>query len=234
MEADPAVRARLASWLLARPSPASPTFADLLALGACADVFGGEVPADVKVRVSVGGVLAAEGILDPRQPRVPITLGADIDAVAHEVRIEATPAVPGLAFRLRRREFVPWISRLQPGLDLRVELPALEAGESSSLLVSVSAPSERPVAVEIGLPAGTRPDAAALDALVAGGALDSWSGSEGRLYVEKFVTAVGFELGLPVISSIPGTLQAAPARAWVVGQQEEVRVLEPMTWRVAE
>ncbi len=95
------------------------------------------------------------------QPHRAVTLLAPLSASAHKLRVRAEPGAPGLVFTARHRAYVPWTAPEGAPVVVSVTPPSgLRAGGGGQVAVRVASPSDTPVDVVVGLPAGVRADEA--------------------------------------------------------------------------
>jgi hypothetical protein len=236
LPADDPARPDLAAGLLGLYDPGR-GFGDgatgLVALRALSDVFSGEIPREVAIRVTVDGVEVGRAVLNPAQPHAPVRVVAPglRGAGEHAVSVVSEPAVPGLAFTAVARDHVPWTQSPAAGLDLSVARPALVAGQRAELQVAVAGPADRTFDASIGLAAGVEPDAVALDALVSAGRLTSWRAASGRVDLRGLRTEGGVWRGvLPVTPTLAGDLLADASRVWPAGDPTQAFERVPERW----
>lgn len=207
---EESVRADLAAGLLARYSPwqgFGHGYANLVALEALSSVMGGEIPTSARISLTVDGVAVGEGALDPAVPWRPITLTAPalVDVGEHRITLTSEPAVPGLAFVLTSRSYLPWEQQEPDGLDVVVTPGAMEVGVPSFVTVTVAGPPGRSVDVDVGLPAGFDLDRAQMPAGPA------WQAEDGEVRFTGIVLDGGsWTTALPVTPTVLGRLQTGP------------------------
>ncbi len=212
--------------------------AGLIALHALESVFHGEIPKNVTITVTVDGAVAGSAVLDPTEPHAPVRVVAPglSGFGEHAIAVNATPAVPGLAFTAVSRAWVPWAPAVpgSGGLDLVVSPPPfLLVGRRADVGVVVAAPADLPVDVSIGLPAGVAPDIAALDALVSAGRIGRWKAEDGRVTLSGLRTEGGAWAGtVPVTASLAGALLADVSRVYRTADPETAFVRMPERWTV--
>lgn len=227
------MRADLATGALGRWSPGAGFgggWGGLTALSALASAMGGEIPGSVKIVLYADDVAIGEGALDPTQKHAPVRLS--VPGAAHTLRVEAVPAVPGLAFTAVATSWVPWVQPAPHGLELRItppEHPLL--GRKDTLRVEISGPAGATADVDIALPAGV--DIADTQALTA--ALAASSGSveteEGAVHLRGLTLVNGaWSADLPVTATLGGALQSGAAT--VTLSDGEVYTSLPTTWRI--
>lgn len=224
---DPGMRADLAAGLLGRHGGwqgFGPGWTNLVALRAVREAMGGEIPASVTVRLTVDGAPAGEARLDPAAPWKPITLrGPAVEAPGpHRVELVADPPVPGLAFALSARTWVPWDQAAPSGLDVTVEPGPLAAGRAGTVTVTVVGPPGERADLDVGLPAGltVSRDGLGPEVRVEDGAAH-WS----DISLEGGV----WRTTLEVTPTLAGALQTGPTEVRV-GAEAFTRV--PATWTV--
>jgi len=187
--------------------------ANLVALDALALVYAEPLPKAVQVRMAVDGRQVLAATLDlgagyaPLAARVPAPDGAG----GHEVRIEAEPAVPGLAFRLTRTS---WLPPVPPARDaaftLEIESPSgLGVGERGACAVRAAVPGGEPFEVDLPLPAGVEADRASLEALHSSGAITGFHASEGRvvLHAPALPEGAAFSASFDVVPTLAGAFR---------------------------
>jgi hypothetical protein len=184
----------------------------------------------VSVVLTVNGEERARAALDPKQPRVPAILAASIVGDEADIRLEAVPPVPGLAFVSTLDSWVAWTgTELLPGVEVEVALSPLRAGATGSLQLVLSAPSNASVVVEQGIPAGCTVDEVSLMAsgqLTAATVLDDRI----RLTTRPFQAGEVMTLIVPVQPAYAGTFSTGPLSL----KQGADRVdLAPLEWRVS-
>jgi hypothetical protein len=227
------MRADLATGALGRWSPGAGFgggWGGLTALSALASAMGGEIPDSVKIVLYADDVAIGEGALDPTQKHAPVRLS--VPGAAHTLRVEAVPAVPGLAFTAVATSWVPWVQPAPHGLELRVTPPARPLlGRKDTLRVEISGPAGATADVDIALPAGV--DIADIQALTA--ALAATSGTveteEGAVHLRGLTLLNGgWSADLPVTATLGGALQSGAAT--VTLSDGEVYTSLPTTWRI--
>lgn len=229
---EPAIASELVTWLLRRRGEAD-AIGQILLLRAFTTVLGGEIPSATVIRLEADGQELARATLDPSQPHAPVSLHAALDGARHALRIASDPPVAGLAWSLERRA---WVDRAPPrpgGLDLALTVPALSRNVEGPLQLSLSAPEDARVDLDLGLPAGVKADPVALDALVREGRIAGWWAEDGRLRLRGALASGGnFSASIPVRASFGGSLQAPPSRVVVQGRPQEPLLLAGARWQV--
>lgn len=227
------MRADLATGALGRWSPGAGFgggWGGLTALSALASAMGGEIPDSVKIVLYADDVAIGEGALDPTQKHAPVRLS--VPGAAHTLRVEAVPAVPGLAFTAVATSWVPWVQPEPHGLELRVTPPAHPVlGRKDTLRVEISGPAGATAEVDIALPAGV--DIADTQALTA--ALAATSGTveteEGAVHLRGLTLVNGvWSADLQVTATLGGALQSGAAI--VTLSDGEAFTSLPTTWRI--
>ncbi len=183
LEGDPkaaALRADLGATLLGSYTPShgwGDGRTNLACMQAVLALFANaQLPATVQIALSLDGKQVASGTFDRARLRDVLVLeglaGASV-AGAHEWRITAEPAVPGLGYALALHSFVPWErAPVRGGLEL--QLPAaVEAtvGKPAEITLTAVAPSGMALQITHALPAGVQADRPSLEALVSSGLL---------------------------------------------------------------
>ncbi len=185
----------------------------LVALEALAAVFDEPLPETVQVRLSVDGqelmtrAMTLAGNFDP------LVAGAPAPALAgpHSYRIEATPAVPGLAFTLTQTAYLPWEGDPDAeGFSLKVSAGGPSAvGETLPCRLQAAVPGGEPFQLSLELPAGVEVEQRSLQALVSQGSILAFDASEGRLELSAPALASGavFDATVELVPTLAGSLQ---------------------------
>jgi hypothetical protein len=216
---EPELSSELITWLLSHRSPYS-GFGDglssMMALKAIHAVLGSDIPKEASIKLYVDGVEVAAGILDTRHPYSPIRLQAPLSSGSHSIKIASETPIPGLAFALSQRSYLPWQQEEPKGLDLRVELPEnLKVGVAAPMKVTAAGPSGSELDVKIGLAPGTTVDPDALDALVSSGLISSYRTQEGALLLSQLKATGGkATVELPITPGFAGKLTAEASSVW--------------------
>lgn len=227
------MRADLATGALGRWSPGSGFgggWGGLTALSALALSMGGEIPDSVRILLYADDKAVGEGALDPGQKHAPVRLS--VPGAAHTLRVEAVPAVPGLAFTAVATSWVPWTQAPPRGLELRVTPPSKPmTGRKDALRIEISGPAGATADVDIALPAGVDvADAKALTATLAAtsGTVET---EEGAVRLRGLTLVNGVWSGdLPVTPTLGGVLQSGAAI--VTLSDGETFTSLPTTWRI--
>lgn len=226
-------RADLATGALGRWSPGAGFgggWGGLTALTALATAMGGEIPDSVTITLYADDAPVGQGALDPKQKHAPVRLA--VPGAAHTLRVEASPAVPGLAFTAVSTSWVPWVQPEARGLELRVTPPARPLlGRKDTLRVEIAGPTGASADVDIDLPAGV--DLA--DVLALNAALSATSGTatteEGAVHLRGLTLVNGaWSADLPVTPTLGGSLQSGAAV--VTLSDGETFTSLPSTWVV--
>jgi hypothetical protein len=199
----------------------------------CLDAVSRILPAlaaPVSVRLSIDGVVAGQGQLDPNQPMVPVRFSARPGGPDPEITLQAEPSVAGLGFSAALVSYVPWTGdeRL-PGVEVETALSPLEVGRGGTLTLTLSAPSGEVVVVDQGIGPGVVVDRAAVQ--LPPGATLAVLGDRVRITSAVFGAGDRQVVQIPVLPSIPGRFSTAPQRVQA-GGREVVR--PPARWVVAE
>lgn len=233
---DPELSSDLAGWLLANYTPGS-GFGDglssLLSLRALQIALKGELPPSVAVILSMDGKEVGRGLLDPAQPHQPLHLGVEDYRGAHDLRISTEPPVPGLAWNLVQRSYLPWEQALPRGLDLQVTPSVLAVGTPGTMAVRVAGPVDARVTVELGLPPSVTADPTSLEALKNSGLCSATHVQDGQVRLEGVVLnggAASLELGLS--ATVSGQLWAGASRVYVDGNPQADFVRVPKQWSI--
>ncbi len=232
---NPGPVADLATGILGRWSPEAGFgggWAGLTALPALASAMGGDIPDSVKIALFADGKPIGEGALDPKQKHAPVVL--NVPGAAHELRVEATPAVPGLAFTAVATSWVPWTASAPHGLDLHVTAPQNpRLGVKTTLRVDIAGPTGETADIDIALPAGVdMGDAAALTAaLAANSGTGTATTEEGAVHLKGVTLQNGlWSASLPVTPTLSGSLQSGASI--VTLRDGETYAALPSTWAV--
>lgn len=232
--ADEAVRADLCSWLLAHYSPWS-GFGDglsgLLAVRALEKGLAGEIPASVKLTLTVDGQPVATGLLDAKQPHQPVRLEAPGVTGSHLVKIESDPPVPGLAFALAQRSYLPWVQAEPKGLDVALAAPRdLRNGQTASMEVFVAGPAGRRVTVQVGLPVPVTVERRGLEEMQQSGKIEGFQVRDGLLTIDGLLLDQGAaRFPVTVTPTLSGVFQTEASSVALDGASF-VRV--PTAWSV--
>ena len=243
LEGDPqaaALRADLGATLLGSYTPAhgwGDGGANLACMQAVLALFTrSPLPDTVQIALSLDGKQVASGTFDRARLRDVLVLeglaGASV-AGAHEWRVTAEPAVPGLGYALALSSYVPWEKATGKG-GLELQLPAaVEAavGRPSEISLTAVAPSGMALHITQALPAGVQADRPSLEALVSSGLLSRFEVADGKLDLYAPALDPGEVLAAKyrLIPTFAGKLQSGPSllRAGI----HEVYV-PPVQWTV--
>jgi hypothetical protein len=242
LEGDPkaaALRADLGATLLGSYSPAhgwGDGRANLACMQAVLALFKAPLPASVAIALSLDGKPVASGTFDREKLRDVLVLEAPAGSRvsgAHEWRITAEPAVPGLGYSLALQSYVPWEKEaVKAGLEL--SLPAAvtaTVGKPAEITVSAVAPSGMELHLTHAHPAGVQADRPSLEALVSGGILSRFEIADGKveLYVPALDPGEVLSAKYRVIPTFAGRLQSGPST--IRAGAHEVHV-PPSQWTV--
>lgn len=188
---------------------------NLVALRAVLELFDNPLPDQVKVQLLMDGAPVAEGALGKDKLREVLTLEAPAPApglaVAHEWKIVAEPALPGLGYALSLQSWVPWPKDKGGGVELKLpEKVKAAVGKPISVELSAVAPSGVALHVRHALPAGVSADKASLEALVAAGSLSRFELADGRvdLYAGPLPPGQIMTVKYRAVATLAGTLHA--------------------------
>ena len=226
--------ADLATGVLGRWSPGAGFgggWAGLTALPALAGAMGGEIPDHVTLQLYADDKPVGQGALDPKQKHAPVLLS--VPGAAHTLRLEANPAVPGLAFTAVATSWVPWVAQSPHGLDLRVTPPASpRVGVRDTLQLDISGPTGATADVDLSLPAGVdMGDVTTLTAALARAGTGSATTEEGALHLRGVTLQNGlWSAALPVTMTLAGSLQAGASIVTLTDGESYSAV--PSTWVV--
>jgi hypothetical protein len=227
LEGDPKsalLRADLGATLLGSYSPAhgwGDGRANLACMQAVLALFRTPLPASVQITLALDGKQVATGTFDREKLRDVLVLegltglaGQSV-AGAHEWRITAEPAVPGLGYSLALQSYVPWPKEpIKAGLELA--LPAAVAatvGKPTEITVTAVAPSGMMLHITHALPAGVQADRPSLEALVASGILSRFEIADGKveLYAPALDPGEVLTTKYRLIPTFAGKLQSGPS-----------------------
>jgi hypothetical protein len=209
---------------------------NLLALRAVLELFDNPLPDQVKIQLLMDGALVTEGVLTPTKDKLREVLALEAAvpapglAGAHEWKIVAEPAVPGLGFSLALQSWVPWEKEKGGGVELQVpERVTGAVGKPISLELSAVAPSGLALHIRHALPAGVSADRASLQALVDGGTLARFELADGRadLYANPLPPGKVLLVKYRAVATLAGTLRAT-ASLFEVG--DNTFHVPPTTW----
>ncbi|HND30661.1 MAG TPA: hypothetical protein PLA94_11710, partial [Myxococcota bacterium] len=233
---DPELSSDLAGWLLANYNPGS-GFGDglssLLSLRALQIALKGELPPSVTVILEVDGKEVGRGLLDTAHPHQPLHLSVEDYRGAHDLRISTEPPVPGLAWNLVQRSYLPWEQESPRGLDIQVTPSALAVGTPGTLGVRVAGPVGARVTVELGLPPSVTADPTSLEKMKNNGQCSAYHVQDGQVRLEGMTLNDGgasFELGLS--ATVSGQLWAGASRVMVEDNPESAFVRVPGQWSI--
>jgi hypothetical protein len=224
---DEALRADLCSFLLSHYS-SSTGFGDglsgLLAVRALSLGLAGDIPATVSIRLLMDGAEVGKGALDPQHPHQAVRLEAPGQAGVHSLQIIADPPVPGLAFSLVQRSYLPWEQANPAGLDLSVKIPQnLSVGQAATVTVTVAGPATALTDLDIGLPVALTVDAPSLGGL-------SYRIRDGNLHIDDLaLTGGSASFSFTVTPTLSGSFSSGPSQVNTRGSSF-VRV--PAVWQV--
>ncbi len=209
--------------------------ANLVCMEAAVQLFKDPIPDRVKILLHKDGEVVAEGELERSKVREVLNLSADgLDiSGAHEWKVSAEPAVPGLGFSLTLTSWVPWkLSDSSTGAELLIELPSeIKVGQAVVLPIVASVPGGMSFQIEFDLPAGVQVDRASLDALVSASKLRKYKLSDGKMILFANALEAGKRLNASVklIPTLGGALQSGPATIRVGGVESH---LPPKRWSI--
>jgi hypothetical protein len=242
-DAEPELVSDLAAALLGAYRPGrgfGDGLAGLAALEALALVFDQPLPESVQVSLSVDGQELLSQDMNLAGNFAPLVVGAPGPAVAgpHSYRIEASPAVPGLAFTLTQTAYLPWEGDPgSEGFSLRVDASsAVAVGETLPCRLQAAVPGGEPFELELELPAGVEVEQRSLQALVNQGAITAFDTSQGRLEISGPALASGavFDAVVELVPTLSGSLGWGGA-SLALASQPDLRVQAPVgTLRVAD
>lgn len=209
-------------------------YTNLLALRAVLELFDNPLPDQVKIQLLMDGALVTEGVLTKEKVREVLALEAAVPAPglagAHEWKIVAEPAVPGLGFSLALQSWVPWEKEKGGGVELQLPAQVTGAvGAPIALELSAVAPSGLPLHIRHALPAGVAADRGSLEALVADGTLARFELADGRadLYANPLPPGKVLTVKYRAVATLAGTLHATASLFEAGGAELHV---PPTTW----
>jgi hypothetical protein len=199
-------------------------------------LFKAPLPATVQISLSLDGKPVAQGTFDRKKLRDVLVLEGPVaagSAGAHEWRVEAEPAVPGLGYSLVLQSFVPWEkSPVTGGLELSLPAEVSGAvGKPVELAVTAVAPSAMELHLTHALPAGVQVDRPSLEALVSAGTISRFEIADGKvdLYIPALQPGQIFSAKYRAIPTLAGKLQSAASR--ITAGTHEAHV-PPARWTV--
>ena len=224
LDGDPkaaALRADLGATLLGSYSPAhgwGDGRANLACMQAVLALFRAPLPASVAISLSLDGRPVASGTFDRTKLRDVVVLeglaGASV-AGAHEWRVVAEPAVPGLGYALALTSYVPWEkAAVSSGLELSLPAAVTAAvGKPTEITLTAVAPSGMEIHVTHALPAGVQADRPSLEALVSSGILSRFEVADGKieLYAPALDPGEVLSVKYRLIPTFAGRLQSGPS-----------------------
>ncbi len=184
----------------------------LATLEALAQVFDEPLPETVKVRLTVDGQELLERDMTLAGNYAPLIAKAPAPALAgpHRYEIEATPAVPGLAFTLTQTAYLPWKGDTgSDGFGLKVTLEGTPTvGETLPCRLQAAVPGGEPFEVELELPAGVEVERSSLQALLDQGSITAFDTSRGHLEISGPALASGavFDATVELVPTLAGEL----------------------------
>jgi Alpha-2-macroglobulin family len=191
---------------------------NLVAMRAVLALFKSPLPAAVSVTLTMDGQPIVHGTLEGAKLRDVLALEGGVAgakaglAGAHDWKLVAEPAVPGLGYALAFDSWLPWDEQtVHEGLELA--LPArvdAVVGTPVELAVSAVAPAGLPLHIQQALPAGVQVDAPSLEALVARGAIERFVAADGTLdlYVPALEPGKTFAITYRAIATLGGALHS--------------------------
>ena len=217
-----ALRADLGATLLGSYTPVhgwGDGHANLACMQAVLALFtGAQLPATVQIALTLDGKPVASGTFDRARLRDVLVLegpaGGSV-AGAHEWRVAAEPAVPGLGFALALHSYVPWEKAPVKG-GLELQLPAAvdaAVGRPSEISLTAVAPSGMALHITHALPAGVQADRPSLEALVSSGLLSRFEIADGKidLYAPALDPGEVLSAKYRLIPTLAGRLHSGPS-----------------------
>ncbi len=187
--------------------------AGMAALEALTVVFAEPLPETVQVRLSVDGEEILSRDMNLAGNYAPLVAQAPAPGLAgpHSYRLEATPAVPGLAFTLTQTAYLPWEG--DPGAEgfsLKVSPTAGSAvGETLPCRLQAAVPGGEAFTIVLELPAGVEVEQRSLQALVSQGGIQAFDASEGRLELVAPALSSGavFDATVELVPTLAGSFE---------------------------
>jgi hypothetical protein len=207
--------------------------AGLAALEALSVVFDQPLPETVQVRLLVDGQELMTRDMNMAGNYAPLVAQAAAPAMAgpHSYRIEASPAVPGLAFSLTQTAYLPWEGDPdQDGFSLKVSASGPAAvGETLPCRLQAAVPGGEPFTVSLELPAGVEVEQRSLQALVDQGSILAFESREGRLELSAPSLASGavFDATVELVPTLAGSLNWGGA-SLALASRPDLRVQAPV------
>ena len=206
---------------------------DLLALEVIRALYQGGLPPSVVLRLEQDGALLWSDTLDAsRLGQLSVT---DLPAPrgSGPLRLTAEPPLPGAGFEAELRTMTPWTLSPSTGLEVKLTTPkAHQVGRPSLVELTVGAPANAAPELRWSLPAGVSADRPQLDALVAAGALRSFTEEDGLLTLRLASQPETMrQLQLQLRPAFAGRLQSGAMQGELNGL--ELTVATPETWTIA-
>jgi hypothetical protein len=208
---------------------------NLACIDAVLKLFKDPVPPNVKITLTMDGKPITEGILDREKLKDVLVLDALAPGLAgaHEWKIVAEPAVPGLGYSLALKGWVPWEKEtVHSGLELQLPLTiAGMVGKPTDLAIAAIAPSGIDLHITQSLPAGVQIDTPSLQALVTAGTISRFETADGKvdLYVPGLQPGQMFKATYRVIPTLGGKLHSAASFIEAGGNQFHI---PPTAWTI--
>jgi hypothetical protein len=207
--------------------------AGLAALEALSVVFDEPLPETVQVRLLVDGQERMTREMNLAGNYAPLVAQAAAPAGAgpHSYRIEASPAVPGLAFSLTQTAYLPWEGDPDhEGFSLKVGASGPAAvGETLPCRLQAAVPGGEPFSVSLELPAGVEVEQRSLQALVAQGSILAFESREGLLELSAPALSSGavFDATVELVPTLAGSLHWGGA-SLALASRPDLRVQAPV------
>ncbi|MEO1335388.1 MAG: alpha-2-macroglobulin family protein, partial [Myxococcota bacterium] len=198
-------------------------YGNLVALDAVTALFSEPLPERVNVTLFNGDKAVARALLaGPNRTerhevrvRVPAAVGEP------RWRIEAVPAVPGLAYALNIGYHVPWAPAPEAGVTLKADVSKkAKVGEPLTVSLVADAPRGAPLKIRYALPAGVQPMHADLQKLQTAGKIAAWRVDAGGLDLEVPRRAPGTPatFAFRAVPGFSGALQAMASQVAIAGR----------------
>ncbi|MEO7736366.1 MAG: alpha-2-macroglobulin family protein [Kofleriaceae bacterium] len=211
---------------------------NLVAMRAVLALFKAPLPQAVSVTLTMDGQPVVHGTLEGAKLRDVLALEGGVTggkglAGAHDWKLVAEPAVPGLGYALAFDSWLPWETQaVHEGLELA--LPAhvdAVVGKPVELAVTAVAPAGLALHIQQALPAGVQVDAPSLEALVASRAIERFVVADGTLdlYVRALEPGKTFAISYRAIATLGGTLHSGAS--WIEAGTSQFHV-PPTAWTV--
>jgi hypothetical protein len=208
---------------------------NLIAIRAVLELFKAPLPDRVAITLLMDGAPVATGALTRDNIREVLSLDAPAPglAAAHEWKIVAEPAVPGLGYALSLHTWSPWTADPSGGgVELLVPSSITAAvGKATPLTITALTPGGLELHVTHALPTGVQVDTASLDALVTAGTISRYETSDNlvELFAPPQPAATVFSATYRAVPTLAGTLHTTESTLSAGGATFH---FPPATWTV--